>query len=138
MPKQQKTSTPTVISAPGLRKSQRVRKPTERFAEGWFGEYLPRLSLALGVGVIDEGDTGHTGVEGGEGSSDDSEPSALGPQVEDETQTAGVVEEEHECSAAGEWEVRRSERVRKATTRFAEGWYAVCLPRLSAALGVAE
>lgn len=139
MPKRQATTIPTAVaSAPEPRQSQRVRKPTERFAEGWFGVHLPRLSLALGVGVADEEDTDHTGTEGEALTSNDNEASALRSQVEDETQTAGVVGEGHEGSAVGEWEARRSERVRKATTRFAEGWFGVSLPRLSAALGMAE
>ena len=34
-------------------------------------------------------------------------------------------------------EPRRSERERRATKRFEEGWFGECLPRLSSALGVA-
>lgn len=40
-----------VCSAPGPRRSERERKATKRFEEGWFGGRLPRLGLALGVNV---------------------------------------------------------------------------------------
>lgn len=39
------------VCAPGPRRSGRERKATKRFEEGWFGERLPRLGLALGVNV---------------------------------------------------------------------------------------
>lgn len=66
----------------------------------------------------------------------DSEPSALGSQTDDETETAKVIGEGQEASVVDVLEERRSERVRKATTRFEEGWYGEKLPRLSSALGV--
>lgn len=74
---------------------------------------------------------------GGEASSSDGwQSSGLG--VEDEGQRLGVMIEEEEeevtavCSAPGP---RRSERERKATKRFEEGWFAGRLPRLGLALG---
>lgn len=40
-----------VCSAPGPRRSERERRATKRFEEGWFRGRLPRLGLALGVNV---------------------------------------------------------------------------------------
>lgn len=121
------------------RRSQRSRKATARFAEGWYGERLPRLSAALGVAQSDN-DRGDT-VGGDLSSSDDDEGrQSSGFEVEDEGQSLGVVIEEEEC----EEEVaavcvpgpRRSERARKATERFEQGWFGERLPRLGLALGV--
>ena len=33
------------------RNSERARRATKRFEEGWFGAHLPSLSLALGLGL---------------------------------------------------------------------------------------
>lgn len=118
------------------RRSERSRKATTRLVQGWYGERLPRLSAALGVARSDNGRGNSVG--GGEASSSDGwQSSGLG--VEDEGQRLGVMIEEEEeevaamCSAP---EPRRSERERRATKRFEEGWFRGRLPRLGLALGV--
>lgn len=117
--------------------SKRVPKATKRFVEGWFSASLPRLSLALGVGVAGEEDADHSRAEGEASSGEVSTPLALGSHTDEETQTPGVVEEVGDDTPIGTSEKRRSVRVRRATKRFEEGWFSASLPRLSSALSVA-
>lgn len=105
--------------------------------KGWFSESLPRLSLALGIGATDGQEAGRAGAEGEVLSSDDDELPAVGSQVEDEARIPGVRGEDQEAAIVGASGNRRSERERKATDRFVEGWFGERLPRLSSALGVA-
>lgn len=105
--------------------------------KGWFSESLPRLSLALGIGATDGQEAGRAGAEGEVLSSDDDELPAVGPQVEDEARIPRVREKDQEAAVVGASANRRSERERKATDRFVEGWFGERLPRLSSALGVA-
>ncbi|CAD6565721.1 MAG: hypothetical protein ASARMPREDX12_006738 [Alectoria sarmentosa] len=126
-----------VVGASEPRRSKRARKATKRFAEGYLCVLLPRLSLALGVGVSNCEDTDQAGVEGGALSSDDNDSSAHGPAPDDKTRTPDAMGEGQEAVVVGASENRRSGRVRKATQRFVEGWLGVNLPSLSSALGVA-
>lgn len=50
MSKQHATAVPAVVNTPQPRCSERARRATKRFEEGWFGARLPSLSLALGFG----------------------------------------------------------------------------------------
>ena len=122
------------------RRSHRSRKATTRFAEGWYGERLPRLSAALGVA---QSDNGRGNTAGGDLSSSDGLQSS-GFGMDDEGQGLGVTmveeeeeeEEEEEVAAVCAPGPRRSGRERKATKRFEEGWFGERLPRLGLALGV--
>lgn len=126
MSNQQAATTTVLVGAPESLPEKRVRKATTRFREGWYSEKLPRLSLALGVGVA-AGE--NAGAEGGALPSDDNEVAMSDTQEDDETGTSFA-------TGLGASETLPSKRVRKATTRFKEGWYSEKLPRLSLALGV--
>ena len=132
MPKQ---SAPTDTSS-NLRRSERERTATSRFLESWFGISLPRLSLALGLGTSRGHETEKTGAECEVPSNGDDELGTTVFQAEDECPAPLVVEEMQEDAVVCGSELRRSERERKATRRFEEGWFGVKLPSLSAALGL--
>lgn len=138
---------PTATDTPQARRSDRERKATARFAEGWFGLQLPRLSSALGVGTAGKGPesnratkttTNTKTIENEASPSCDDEPRALCFEACDEVQILGVMIEEKEGDhdEVRASEPRRSGRERKATRRFEEGWFGGRLPNLSAALGV--
>ena len=138
---------PTTTDTPQARRSDRERKATARFAEGWFGLQLPRLSSALGVGTAGKGPESNRAtktttdtktIENEASPSCDDEPRALFFEACDEVQILGVMIEEKEGDHDGgrASEPRRSGRERKATRRFEEGWFGGRLPNLSAALGV--
>lgn len=137
MLKQQAAAILAVVGASEPRRSERARKATKRFVEGYLCVLLPRLSFALGVGVSNREDTDQAGVESGALSSDDDEPLAPAPQLDDETRIPDTMGEGQEAAIVGATENRRSGRVRKATQRFVEGWFGVHLPSLGSALGVA-
>lgn len=134
MLKQRAATTLAVVGTSESRRSERARRATERFAEGWFGEKLPRLSLALGVGVVGEADPGHAGGKSKALSNGGDEPVVLGSHADGRIRTPDVIGEGQDSTAS---EPRRSERERKATERFVEGGFGARLPRLSAALGLA-
>ena len=129
--------------SPGIatRYSDRDRKATPRFAEGWYSVNLPRLSSALGVGATEASRGDYATRTEGEASrrNDDNGFQTIEFGMCHEIQISDVVEEEEEanreivavCASAP----RRSERERKVTKRFEEGWFGEWLPRLSAALG---
>ena len=96
------------------------------------------MSSALGVGVA-RGQGNDRGRTGGEASSSDDNNQCQSTgfeEDEDEAQTLGVMEDQ-EIAVYSAPEPRRSERKRKATKRFEEGWLGERLPKLSLALGVA-
>lgn len=118
------------------RRSSRSRKATTRFAEGWYGEKLPRLSAALGVGQSRANTLGEGGGAA-PSSEDDDRLQSSGFEAEDEVQNLDVTMiEEAEEEVVVVSKPRRSGRERKATKRFEEGWFAGRLPRLGMALGV--
>lgn len=119
-----------IVGASEPRHSKRVRRATQRFVEGWFGAHLPRLSLALSGRVTDGEDAEHAGAEV------EASLSEGNAQADDESQTPSAVGEVREAAVVGASENRRSERPRRATGRFLEGYLGVLLPRLSLALGV--
>ena len=128
------------------RRSERERSATARFAQGWCALHLPSLSLALGLGAVLGWRKDHaattttiTTTEVELPPNDDIACAALGLEACDEGQVLGVLDEEDRAFA---WDgamedPRRSERERRATGRFEEGWFGWRLPRLASALGVA-
>ena len=129
------------VSAPAKpRCSERERKATARFAQGWCALHLPSLSLALGVGAVrgPRNDYGTT-TEGELPPNDDTSCAALGFEAWDEVPALGFPDEEDQTfyPIGAMEEPRRSERERQATKRFEEGWFSERLPRLSSALGMA-
>ena len=131
-----------------LRRSERERSATARFVQGWFALHLPLLSLALGIGAIVQGRRNDhatkitTTTEGELPPNDNIDipcAAALGFEACDEAPALGFPDEEGQALAriGGMEELRRSERERRATRRFEEGWFGEWLPRLSSALGVA-
>ena len=122
-----------------LRRSERERTATARFAESWFSARLRSLSLALGLGVADS--THHALSLRGPSSSDvDASCAICLQEVEDETWVPGFTDEVQEAAVVVEAEpkLRRSERERRATDRFVEGWFGMRLPGLSSALGLTQ
>lgn len=123
------------------RRSSRARKATTRYLEGRFETLLPRLSLALGVGASTADDDDDAGHEAASLSDDEGVP-ATNCGGEDE-----MFVSEDDCLGQGRGKAavavctvgfRRSERERRATRRFEEGWFGEKLPRLSEALGVGK
>ena len=137
MPKQRKTAVATEIRAPNSRRSLRARRATKRFVERWFSARLPRLSMALRVGMAGQQEAPHTGAEGGPSSNDDTGHSTDNSHTHDETHVPGHRRKVRRATAVAATRPQRSYRVRKATKRFVNGGSAGCLPRLSSALGVA-
>ena len=130
------TYTSSTISPTQPRRSERERTATARFAESWFSAKLRSLSLALGLGVADIND--HVKVVREASSSDADDSGAIGLQeAEDEMCVLHVMEvQEADVVAEAVPELRRSQRERRATERFVEGWFGVRLPALSSALGL--
>lgn len=99
---------------------------------------MPRLSRALGIGATEEREAGRAGAAAEEVlSSDDNGLAATNPQAVDEAPVTAAMEQDQEGTVVGALGNRRSERERRATERFVNGWFGERLPRLSAALGVA-
>lgn len=132
------------------RRSERQRKATARFAEGWCASNLPSLSLALGIGAVaqDPRDdhaatttaTATTTTAGELPLSDKVACLAtLGCEACDEAPALGSLDEEIQGDAQiDEVEApRRSGRKRHPTKRFEEGRFGEWLPRLCTSLGMA-
>ena len=111
--------------------------------------YLPRLSSALGIGATEMQRNNCVIAENGASSSVNSGNQAVQFEACDEDQNLCIMEdvedqtlciiedrEDQRYDVVGEVELRRSERERKATRRFQEGWFFESLPMLSSALGV--
>lgn len=137
MYQQQAATIPTLFGASEPLPEKRVCKATTRFQECWFSEKLPRLSLALGLGVAASDDAKRAAAQAEALQSDDNEHSICDSQADEETWIPSGIEEDQEFTEFNTLEALPSKRVCKATTRFQEGWYSEKLPRLSAALGVA-
>ena len=146
------STAPAIVAKAGalneLRRSERQRSATARFVQSWCALHLPLLSLALGIGAIVQGRRNDhatkitTKTEGELPPNDNIDipcEVALGFEACDEVPALGLPDEEDQAFArfSGMEEPRRSERERRATTRFEEGWFGEWLPRLSSALGVA-
>ena len=125
-----------MIDTPEPRYSERARTPTQRFVEGWFATYLPRLSQALGLSVAPGADTTDAGAAESL-SSDDRTPLLAYLWVDEEAWTSRTICEVEASMVVEGCDLRRSERERTPTKRFVEGWFGVHLPRLSSALGSA-
>ena len=133
-----------VIAPTEPRRSERERSATARFAQGWCALHLPSLSLALGLGAVlgwkkDHAATTTTTTEIELPPNDDIACAATGLEACDEGPALGFLDEEdHAFDCIGTMEEpRRSERERRATRRFEEGWFGWHLPRLASALGLA-
>ncbi len=135
MPKQQATADLAKANTPEPRYSERARTPTQRFVEGWFGTYLPRLSQALGLSVAPGKDADDAGAA--KSSSDDGKRLSACSRVDEEARNSHTICEVEGSIVVGGCDLRRSERERTPTKRFMEGWFGVHLPRLSSALGSA-
>lgn len=137
MYQQQASTIPALFGASEPLPEKRVCKATTRFQESWFSEKLPRLSSALGVGVAASDNARRAVAQTEALQRDDKESSISDSQAHDETRSPSAIGENQELTEVDTSETLPSKRVRKATTRFQEGWYSEKLPRLSAALGVA-
>ena len=77
MSKRQSVTVIATVDAAQPLPPKRVRRATKRYAEGWFAGRLPRLSLALGVGLADGEDADSAGGRDGAVTSDGHEPLAI-------------------------------------------------------------
>ena len=113
---------------------------------GWCALHLPSLSLALGVGAAVQArrnehatritTTAKTTSEAELPPNDDIACAAalVVEEACDEAPVLGLLDDEDQVGTMEE--PRRSDRERRATRRFAEGWFGEWLPRLASALGV--
>ena len=137
MYQQQASTIPSSFGASEPLPEKRVCKATTRFQQCWFSEKLPRLSLALGVGVAASDNARQAVTQAGALQSDNNKISISDSQADEEIWFPSAIGEDQECTEFDTSEALPSKRVCKATRRFQEGWYSEKLPRLSAALGVA-